>query len=809
MAQLGVILALGLGVLMGGLQLYLDFRLQDEKVDVLIAHMTKGAVLSATRAIQNEDIELSVEIVNGLLSYDAIYHAEVWDERGNLLAHAQKAPLSQFQQRRTWLTDLFWDNTKVYSMKLVVPGHDPDSFGRLIFKLDVNTALSPFYQRVTQAFLIGTVRNIVLVLLLFVVFYLVLARPLTRMSREFRSISPDRPGSQRVTVPYADKKDDELAQLARSANHMLDTVEQALAKRSEVEQNLREGEEAIRQIINELPAMVGVRHLDGRLEYANHNMARFFGKDIHTIKGFNILDGYRELVSAIEGQTARLPERTSKHKVIEKGFEGYFTNAAGEKCYLQGHLKPIVLQGATMILMVTNDITSRKEAEEKMQYMAYHDALTGLPNRIHLVERLDNEVRRAQRHGYYGAVLFIDLDHFKNINDSLGHSVGDLVLKQVARRLENSVREEDLVSRLSGDEFVVVLTVLDHELDMAAMKAAEVSEKIRKSLSEPYAYEDSSLYISCSVGVVVYPDDESSAEELLRFADTAMYQVKDKGRNAIEFFNLGMADKISHQLRLEGELHQALEEKQLELYFQPKVEVHSGRIAGGEALLRWNHPQRGVLTPHEFLPVLESSGLMMDIGQWVIEEGCRSLNKLAQAELWRDDMRLSLNISPRQFRGRSFVDSVAQTLEAIPIPAHSLELEMTEGVVIRSVEETIAIMTVLADMGIQFALDDFGTGYSSISYLKRLPVSSLKIDCSFIRDIVDDRSDRVLVETIITMAQLLDLSVVAEGVENRRQLEILAGYGCDYYQGYFYSPAVPLQQFMALLQQERGGSQNV
>lgn len=797
LAQVGVILALALGVLMGMLQLYVDFIHQEDNMDLVIGRMIEGTVLSATHAVQTQDMEFAEDVIDGLLAYAAVFEAAILDEQGEVIAQGQ---VPRESHSGAWITQKVSVSTKTFVTQLTSLDEEV-VYGELIFKVDMNTALQPFYERAVLAFFVGSVRNLLLVLLFLITFYFMLARPLLRMAQEFRRIPPNRLGSHRITVPYPNNPKDELTQLALSTNHMLESIEDILAQRHQVEQSLRESEEAIWLIINELPAMVGLRHLDGRLEFANHNMAKFFGKDIHTIKGFNVLEGYQNISSGVEGRVGR-SEVVSKNKVIEDEFEGYFTNAAGEVRYLQGHLKPIVLQGEVLLIMVTNDITARKEIEEKMQHMAYHDALTGLPNRMHLIERLDNEVRRAHRHGYHGAVLFIDLDHFKNINDSLGHPVGDLVLKQVAQRLQKVVREEDLVARLSGDEFVVVLTVLDNDLDAAGIKAAEVAEKIRKSLSEPYPYKDTHLYISCSVGIVVYPDNDSSAEELLRFADTAMYQVKDKGRNAIEFFNLGMTDKASHQLRLEAELHRALEQQQLELYFQPKINLSTGRISGGEALLRWNHPQRGVVTPREFIPVLEASGLMIDVGEWVIEEGCRGLRALAQAGLWSEDMRLSLNISPRQFLGSSFVQHMAQTLEAIPIPPNSLELELTESVVIRSVEETITIMTALAAMGIEFALDDFGTGYSSISYLKRLPVTTLKIDYSFIRDIVHDRNDRVLVETIITMGHLLDLAVVAEGVETQRQLEILSGYGCDYYQGYYYSPAVPLQQFMELLQRD-------
>ncbi|WP_439134127.1 putative bifunctional diguanylate cyclase/phosphodiesterase [Pseudomaricurvus sp.] len=780
---------------MSSVQLYLDFVSQESEVDHLIDRVVEVAGPPATRAVHTLDDDLASEVVNGMLAYDFIYDVAILDELGNVLADGVEP---RVKHPVGWLTEHLIADSKTYTAKLLLPGYEKETSGSIVFKVDLNAALATFYQRSTLVILSGMLRNILLVLLLFFAFYLLLARPLIQMSREFRSIRLDKPGTKRITVPHPERND-ELTQLALSSNHMLDAIEETFAKRLEVEQDLRESEEAIRQIINELPAMVGVRHLDGRLEFANQNMASFFGRDVDTIKDVNVLDAHIEF----EAETFGVPAQAqveSRNKVVEGEFEGYYKGAAGERRYLQGNVKPIVLHGETLLLMVMNDISARKEAEEKMEHMAYHDPLTNLPNRMHLVERLENEIRRSRRHHYHGAVLFIDLDHFKNINDSLGHPVGDIVLKQVAQRLQKTVREEDLVARLSGDEFVIVLTVLDQDLEVAALKAGEVAEKIRKSISEPYPYEDITLHVSGSIGIVVYSDNESSVHELLRFADTAMYQVKAKGRNAIEFFNLGMADKVSHQLKLESELHRALKEQEFELFFQPKVSITSGRILGGEALLRWNHPERGMVSPGEFIPVLEASGLMIEVGQWVIEEGCRALGALSKGGLWEEGMRLSLNISPRQFRGQNFVENMARTLEDIPIPPNSLELELTEGVVIQSVEETISIMTALSSMGIDFSLDDFGTGYSSISYLKRLPVTTLKIDYSFVRDIVDDRSDRVLVETIVTMGQLLDLAVVAEGVEDQKQLEILAGFGCDCYQGYYFSRPVPLNDFKVLLE---------
>jgi EAL domain-containing protein (putative c-di-GMP-specific phosphodiesterase class I) len=355
---------------------------------------------------------------------------------------------------------------------------------------------------------------------------------------------------------------------------------------------------------------------------------------------------------------------------------------------------------------------------------------------------------------------------------------------------------------LSGDEFVVVLTVLDQNIETAALRAGEISEKIRSIISQPYIYDGMELRVTCSVGVVVYPDKNNSVHELLRYADTAMYQVKEKGRDSIEFFNEEMADKVSRQLTMEGDLHRALEEFQFELYYQPKINIQDGRVVGAEALLRWNHPTKGMISPVDFIPVLETSGMIIDVGQWVLETACQTLVKWDSDGLWKPDMKMSINISPRQFRRAAFVDDVISTLAKHPIPASSLDMEITEGIVIQRVDDAIETMTTLSERGISFSLDDFGTGYSSISYLKRLPVSTLKIDQGFVRDIIDDRNDRVLVETIITMGRLLDMELVAEGVEEAEQLAILKSFGCDYYQGYLSSQAVPLAAFETILRNE-------
>jgi len=793
LAKIGIILAFLLGLLMSSVQLYLDLDNQREELNLLFSRVMEVATPPAMRAVHTLDDDLSAEVVNGLLAYDFVIGVRVTDELGNTLAEGQTA---QKPSQTRWLTSMISDETRELYFDLIIPGYGQTASGGLAFTVDMDQALQAFYERSSLNLITGLVRNAVLVVLLFFAFYFVVAKPLARLSREIKSINPEEPGVRRLT-PLPGRHD-ELAQLLDSSNQLLNAVDLSLAKRRAVELALRKSEGHLRQIIDSLPVMIGARDIEGRYLFANKALASMVGRDVDTMRGQDVRDLFRHAVDDVE-LILQNDQRVIRQGIDVEINEEAFLTREGKKLYLQSHIMPLHYYDQTVALIVSVDITERKNAQAKMEHMAHHDALTNLPNRVQLVERLDLEIRRATRHGYCGAVLFIDLDQFKNINDSLGHPVGDKVLKEVAQRLVSSVREEDLVARLSGDEFVVVLTVLDKDLSTAALRAGEISEKIRRIISRPFHTENLDLRISCSVGVVIYPDKNSSVHELLRFADTAMYQVKEKGRDAIEFFNEDMADKVSRQLVMEGDLHRALEGKQFALHYQPKVDMGTGNIVGAEALLRWHHPTKGLISPADFIPILETSGLILDVGQWVLESACETLVHWQARGWWKPGMRLSINISPRQFRRAAFADDVLRTLKRYPIPENSLEMEVTEGIVIQQVDEAIVTMRRLAEQGISFSLDDFGTGYSSISYLKQLPVTVLKIDQSFVRDIVDDHNDRVLVETIITMGRLLDLDVVAEGVELEAQFDILQRYGCHYYQGFYFSPGVTLSAFDAML----------
>jgi diguanylate cyclase (GGDEF)-like protein/PAS domain S-box-containing protein len=425
------------------------------------------------------------------------------------------------------------------------------------------------------------------------------------------------------------------------------------------------------------------------------------------------------------------------------------------------------------------DITERKHSEERLRLLASFDPLTGLPNRTLFQDRLSHALGHADRNRGQVGLLFIDLDRFKNINDTLGHSTGDELLKQVAQRLKQSVREIDTVARLGGDEFTIILDQLN-SADDAATVAGKVLETLRPVI-EVGVHE---LYVTASIGITTYPADAGKLEVLLRNADTAMYRAKDEGRNTYRFFTREMDQRIQARLLLETALRSALRENEYVLFYQPQVDVHNGDIVGFEALLRWRKDGKTLVSPAEFVPVLEDTGLIVEVGAWVIAEACRWLAR------WRSAhgslASVAVNVSPRQFREADLPGVVAQALHATGLPASALELEITESSLVDA-PATLATMEALRCMGIGLAIDDFGTGYSSLSYLKRFPINTLKIDQSFVRDITTDGDSAAIVSAIIALAEILQLQVVAEGVEKIEELGYLRRHGCHYIQGYLVS----------------------
>ncbi len=460
---------------------------------------------------------------------------------------------------------------------------------------------------------------------------------------------------------------------------------------------------------------------------------------------------------------------------------------------------PMQYKGEDAVLGWFYDITNLKLAEERIRQLALHDPLTGLPNRQLLLDRLHQALASSTRSNRKGAVLFIDLDNFKSLNDTLGHAMGDILLQQVAQRLTASVREVDTVARLGGDEFVVMLEDLCEETLKAAEQAETVGEKILAALGKLYQLDGHEFRSSASIGTTIFSGDEPNSEELLKQADIAMYQAKRVGRNTLRFFDPQMQENINMRVALEGELHKALAQQEFQLHYQIQVDG-AGSPIGSEALIRWIHPVRGLVSPLHFIPIAEETGLILAIGDWVLDTACAQLKVWEQNVLTRN-LVLAVNVSARQFHQADFVAKVQAALRRHAINPARLKLELTESMLVKDFESIIAAMHTLKQAGIQFSMDDFGTGYSSLQYLKRLPLDQLKIDMSFVRDMGIVEGANSIVQTIIAMAHSLKLDVIAEGVETEEQREILSFYGCQHYQGYLFSKPVPIEKFEALLKQ--------
>ncbi len=445
----------------------------------------------------------------------------------------------------------------------------------------------------------------------------------------------------------------------------------------------------------------------------------------------------------------------------------------------------------------------RLRAEDRIRHMAYYDSLTGLPNRELFMDRLDQALAHARRTGTAMAVILMDLDHFKDINDSLGHPVGDRLLQEVATRLGKAVRNEDTVARLGGDEFIVLLTDIGKP-DEAVRNATHAVDKIRQQLQPGYELDGHSLMVTPSLGIAIFPEDGDSAEQLIKHADTALYQAKGSGRDSYRFFSPAMNTAAVERLRMEGDLREAIRHQQFQVLFQPKVAIDDGRILGAEILLRWHHPERGNVPPDQFIPVAEDTGLIIPLGDWVMEQACRHTSELwCQTDQCGDAPFISFNVSPRQFAQPDFVDRLRHHLQRHGTRPGCVELEITENLLIQDIADIEQKLDALKRLGVHISIDDFGTGYSSLRYLQRLPIDTIKIDRSFVHNIARNRNDAVIVETIILMARHLSLRTIAEGVETREQYHILAAQGCDGFQGYYHSPPVTLAEFRELIARPR------
>ncbi|MFM1891025.1 MAG: hypothetical protein RLZ44_102, partial [Pseudomonadota bacterium] len=537
-------------------------------------------------------------------------------------------------------------------------------------------------------------------------------------------------------------------------------------------------------------AILLVHPTDGRILECNRTAEIMLGYSRHALLALRVPD-----LQADHAQdfTQFANEVLTKGSGFSDEFH-YVTNHGG-RVSVEISASTLTLDEGPALLFLVRDISERKLVDARLAHLAYHDALTDLPNRMLLKDRIQSALARARRSGELGALLFLDLDNFKRINDTLGHAIGDRLLQDLARRLTGALRAEDTVARLGGDEFVVLVEHVGSLMAEAQLRIEEIAAKIRTTMAHPYRLDGHELYVTASIGIVTFPENGTDADELLRRADVAMYRAKESGRNAARVFSAEMNVGAMEQLELESELRHALQDGNLLLYYQPVMTLREGQMVGAEALLRWRRSDRTLITPTEFLPHIEDSSLMVQLADWVLEEACRNLAQLQHDSAFQQPNYIAVNLSPLQFRQNGFVEQVRDILDRTGADPHLLQFEITEAAIDHDPRVTNERLQALRQLGIRFAIDDFGTGYSSLAALKELPVDTLKIDRAFIQNLTHDAGDAAIVEAILSLARHFGLTAIAEGVENRHQLLFLRERGCEFYQGMLGRPPLGEREF--------------
>ncbi len=751
--SVSMVLALGVGLLVPAVigVVGINHIHQEKSRQELTAYMNDKVVLlahSLKQPVWNYDTNAVKQIAEAALLDAQVVRVTVTDAKGDVFL-----ALEQPERRR--------GNSRLARHQLIF-GVEPA--GAVELEVDDGQMRSNFL-RDRQAYTFILLGQVVLSLALIVAaLHLRVLRPLARLTR-----FSNRLAGGDFEHGLAWNRSDEIGLLALQLDRMRRDLRTSFSEQEAILDNVQVG-------------VVFVRA--GRIELVNRHAEAIFAYPEDAMRGLPASALYlspqqfaainRRAESAMTG-----PDRRYEKELMLRRLDGSSFWASIRGCDLD------VTARQAGSIWVIEDISERKAAESEINHLAFYDPLTDLPNRRLLLDRLKQAMAASGRSGHQGALLFIDLDNFKTLNDTYGHDTGDLLLQQVAQRILACVRQQDTVARLGGDEFVVLLEDLSTDPAGAAAQAKVVGEKIMVSLNESYRLDKSVRYSTPSIGVALFSGQSQSLDELLKRADMAMYEAKTAGRNTMRFFDKKMQEMLMARSALEDDLREAVLNEQFLLHYQPQVD-EAGRTQGVEVLVRWQHPRRGVVSPGEFIPLAEDSGLILPLGRWVLGAACRQLAAWAQRPE-RAHLMVSVNVSARQFRQPRFVEEVVQALEQSGANPKRLKLELTESMLVDDVEDVIAKMSQLKARGVGFSLDDFGTGYSSLSYLKRLPLDQLKIDQSFVRNILSDPNDAAIAKMVVALALSLGLAVIAEGVEDDAQRAYLAELGCFAYQGYFFS----------------------
>jgi len=775
-------LALLCGVFSTIAQIYFDLgkeRIrQVNSIDRFI-YLHQSALSSS---VYNLEKELADETLKSIVYNPMVSDAYLLDDFGDELGRATKDKdrhLSVLAKLSAQLINIPLEKQYTIPIDTV-----PERYAVLKIKLNEANLVEGLASRIIIIVSSTLLFTVALAGLILIVTYVFISRPIINISHWIsRSKSPE----QIECPPYLKK--DELGFLVERFRNEWQANYAASIKLESLVTQLTRNEHFSRLLMENSSDAMFLCLPSSEIYQVNRQAKVITGLSNEALVG-QYLASFSELYEVSEIQ--EILSRATNGQVIE--YEDIYYHESSH--YLECRVTVITLGSQIYLMVNVRDVTTRKLAEKQIYQLAYFDSLTNLANRRMLSEKLEHEIEFHRLNQKYGALLYFDLDRFKHINDSMGHSVGDSLLREIAQRMLKIAPTQSMSSRLGGDEFVLSLFQLSDNMTQAIDHTMSIAKELLSVLSEPFAINGVTLHSTCSIGICLFPDQYSNPSELLRCADTAMYRAKALGRNSIEFYKSEMQFAATKILQLEDELHQALTHNQLEVWLQPQVDVEK-RLLGAEVLVRWNHPIKGMVVPDKFIPEAEESGLIIDIDKWVLKESIQILSQWISNGLPDDFQRLAINISPAHFQQIDFVSYIFSLLDESQVLGCYIELEITENLLLNNFNIAISKMEQLKTRGITFSIDDFGTGYSSLKYLNELPVEVLKIDRSFIQNLASTRSTQPIVEVVITTAKKLGMSVIAEGVETIEQVAVLDSLGCDKYQGYYFSTPVPQAVFLS------------
>lgn len=774
---------IALGLLLAAFDLHTDFQQQKAQVERDIREIITVTTTPAERAVYLLDNTLAEEIVRGLVSYELLKSASLFDENDQLMASADKAILDS---KLRWLTRHLVGLEK----KTVVDirNDDMQESGALVLIVDNHAAYVSYYTRSAKLLLKGILRTLCLALIMVMLYHFLLTRPMFQLTSHITEFQTQDNAQHQLPQIKGHEKDE--------IGFLIDTFNGLISKLEAQTLSQEQREKQLRIVLDSSPNLVFA--VNSQLEFTllNRSTAQFYGSDMKKLTGEN----FYELLKAINADEAEEIMQSiisAQSKLQEKlQVEQSLTNVRGARFVMHMTLKPFLLGGEDSVLIIASDITARVEAEARVENLAFFDSLTHLPNRNQVQEILFNDIHSSMEKNMLGALLFIDIDDFKRINDTLGHAVGDELLLQIANSMQSILDDDQRLARLGGDEFVLSLPELSEKTEATRDLAAGFAQRILNCIRSPIEMDGHLFSVGASIGIALYPEASTDTDKILQFADTAMYKAKAAGRNTYCFFESSMADEASRLLKLESEIQHAIENQEFTFHLQPFLDSQDHSLVGAEALIRWRHPQKGIIPPGAFIPFLERSPMIGRVGNMLLDQVCGFINACRHEARLPQDFRISVNIAANEIYQPDFVQLVTDTLDKHKVPGDYIEMEITEGVALTSFTEITQTMDELKELGISFALDDFGTGYSSLNYLKSLAVDRIKIDKSFIDDIPHNSQDASLVSSVIEIAKNLNLGVVVEGIERKEQADWLISRHQIYMQGYLFDKPLPPSEFV-------------